>query len=49
MDLIKTFFFLFAVIDPIGAIPIFLEATKQFDDKKKRKSPSNQLSSLLVC
>lgn len=35
-DIIKTFFFLFAVIDPIGAIPIFLEATKQFDQKIKR-------------
>ena len=37
MELLKTFFFLFAVIDPIGAIPIFLEATKQFDDKIKKK------------
>ena len=36
-ELLKTFFFLFAVIDPIGAIPIFLEATKQFDDKIKKK------------
>lgn len=37
MELLKTFFFLFAVIDPIGAIPIFLEATKQFDDRIKKK------------
>jgi multiple antibiotic resistance protein len=37
IELIKTFFFLFAVIDPIGAIPIFLEATKRFDDTTKKK------------
>lgn len=34
-DLIKTFFFLFAVIDPIGTIPVYLEATKQFDARTK--------------
>ncbi|MBL7818579.1 MAG: MarC family protein [Saprospiraceae bacterium] len=37
MELLKTFFFFFAVIDPIGAIPIFLEATKSFDDAAKKK------------
>ena len=37
IELLKTFFFLFAVIDPIGAIPIFLEATKQFEDDIKKK------------
>lgn len=33
--LVKTFFFLFAVIDPIGTIPVYLEATKQFDARTK--------------
>jgi multiple antibiotic resistance protein len=36
-DLLKTFFFIFAVIDPLGSIPVFLEATKQFDEKAKKK------------
>lgn len=35
--LITTFFFLFAVIDPIGTVPVYLEATKDFDIKSKRK------------
>lgn len=37
IELLKTFFFLFAVIDPLGSIPIFLEATKHFDDHVKKK------------
>ena len=36
LDLLKNFFFLFAVIDPLGAIPIFLSATKNFDNKNKK-------------
>lgn len=28
---------LFAVIDPIGSVPVYLEATKRFDKKHKRK------------
>ena len=36
-QLITTFFFLFAVIDPIGTVPVYLEATKDFDDKNKKK------------
>lgn len=35
--LIKTFLFLFAVIDPIGSVPVFLEATKNFDNQSKKK------------
>lgn len=37
IDLLKTFFFLFAVIDPLGSVPVFLEATKHFDDQQKKK------------
>ncbi|MEZ4921409.1 MAG: MarC family protein [Saprospiraceae bacterium] len=36
-ELITTFFFLFAVIDPIGSVPVYLEATKDFDPVDKRK------------
>ncbi|MBL0026368.1 MAG: MarC family protein [Saprospiraceae bacterium] len=36
-ELITTFFFLFAVVDPIGSVPVYLEATKDFDIKNKRK------------
>jgi multiple antibiotic resistance protein len=36
-ELITTFFFLFAVIDPIGSVPVYLEATKDFDNVNKRK------------
>lgn len=36
-ELITTFFFLFAVIDPIGSVPVYLEATKEFELKYKRK------------
>lgn len=39
--LIKTFIFLFAVIDPLGSIPVFLEATKQFDDASKKRIAIN--------
>lgn len=28
--------FLFAVIDPLGSVPVYLEATKQFDAKHKK-------------
>ena len=36
MELIKTFFFLFAVIDPFGTIPVYMEATKHFDARHRR-------------
>lgn len=29
--------FLTAVLDPIGSVPVYLEATKHFDDRHKRK------------
>jgi multiple antibiotic resistance protein len=37
VEFIKTFFFMIAVIDPIGSIPVFLEATKQFNAQEKKK------------
>lgn len=36
-EIIKTLIILFAVIDPIGSIPVFLEATKTFDDATKKR------------
>jgi multiple antibiotic resistance protein len=41
LDVLKSFLFLFAVIDPLGSIPVFLEATKNFDDKSKKKIAIN--------
>lgn len=36
-EILTTLFFIFAVIDPIGTIPVYLEATKQFDIIHKKK------------
>ncbi|NRD19881.1 MarC family protein [Winogradskyella eckloniae] len=36
-EILTSIFFLFAVIDPIGTVPVFLEATKEFDAKYKKK------------
>jgi len=36
-EILTTVFFIFAVIDPIGTIPVYLEATKEFDIIHKRK------------
>ena len=36
-ELFKTLIILFAVIDPIGTIPVFLEATKTFDQVTKKR------------
>ncbi|GLR16754.1 MarC family protein [Portibacter lacus] len=36
-ELFATFFFLFAVIDPIGSVPVYLEATKEFDLKYRKR------------
>lgn len=35
--MINTLLLLIAVIDPLGSVPVYLEATKQFDKKHKRK------------
>lgn len=36
-ELITKLFFLIAVIDPFGSVPVYLEATKQFDKKYKKR------------
>lgn len=37
MEYLTTLFFIFAVIDPIGSVPVYLEATKEFDSVHKKK------------
>lgn len=37
IEIFKTFLFLFAVIDPIGSIPVYLEASKHFNSIEKKK------------
>ena len=36
-QILTTFLFLVAVIDPLGSIPVYLEATKNFDKKYKKR------------
>lgn len=36
-DLIATFIFFFAVIDPIGTVPVFIAVTSPYEDKVKRQ------------
>ncbi len=36
-EIITTVLFLFAVIDPLGSVPVYLEATKKFDKAKKTR------------
>ncbi|ANH60159.1 MarC family protein [Dokdonia donghaensis] len=36
-EILTSIFFIFAVIDPIGTIPVYLEATKEFDLRYKKK------------
>ena len=36
-DLIATFIFFFAVIDPIGTVPVFIAVTSRFQEKTKRQ------------
>lgn len=37
IDLLATFVFFFAVIDPIGTVPVFIAVTQQYDSRSKRK------------
>ena len=37
IDYMAVFIFFFAVIDPVGTVPVFIAATSQFDEKAKRK------------
>lgn len=36
-EIIAKIFFLIAVIDPLGSVPVYLEATKHFDEAHKKK------------
>lgn len=36
-EIVTKVLFLIAVIDPIGSVPVYLEATKQLDEKHKKK------------
>ncbi len=36
-EIITKILFLIAVIDPLGSVPVYLEATKHFDQKHKKK------------
>ncbi|MBI1185069.1 NAAT family transporter [bacterium] len=36
-EVLTKILFLIAVIDPLGSVPVYLEATKHFDNKHKRK------------
>lgn len=36
-EIFATILFLIAVLDPIGSVPVYLEATKHFDKEHKRK------------
>ncbi len=37
IDVLTTFIVFFAVIDPIGTVPVFIAVTKQYDIRTKRK------------
>ena len=37
IDLVSAFVFFFAVIDPIGTIPVFIAVTKDYDAGTKRR------------
>lgn len=37
IDLIPTFIVFFAVIDPVGSVPVFIAVTRGFEDKAKKK------------
>lgn len=36
LEIFKTFLFLFAVIDPLGSVPVYLEASKKFNNQQKK-------------
>lgn len=37
IDFVPTFIVFFAIIDPIGTVPVFIAVTSQYDDSAKRK------------
>ncbi|MCT4562486.1 MAG: MarC family protein [Crocinitomicaceae bacterium] len=40
-DILNVLFLMIAVVDPLGSIPVYLEATKNFEKKHKRKIAIN--------
>ena len=36
-EILTKVFFIIAVVDPLGSVPVYLEATKQFDAQQKKK------------
>lgn len=40
-EILTKLLFLFAVIDPLGSVPVYLEATKLLDGKERRKVAKN--------
>ena len=50
IDYIATFIFFFAVIDPIGTVPVFIAVTRKFEENIKRKIAiqATILSSLIL-
>lgn len=40
-ELFNTILLIIAVVDPLGSIPVYLEATKNFNKKHKRKIAIN--------
>ena len=37
IDIVATFIFFFAIIDPIGTVPVFIAVTRNYDESQKRK------------
>jgi len=49
IDFISIFVFFFAVIDPIGTIPVFIAVTNHYDERTKRKIAINaSLASAII-
>jgi multiple antibiotic resistance protein len=37
IDLVSVFIFFFAVIDPIGTVPVFIAVTRDLDERAKAR------------
>jgi multiple antibiotic resistance protein len=50
IDFAATFIFFFAVIDPIGTVPVFIAVTRQQDIRaRKRVALIVTVATLLIC
>jgi multiple antibiotic resistance protein len=47
-EFLATFVFFFAVIDPIGTVPVFMAVTSHFDERTKRGIAVNKKLSIPV-